>query len=42
MTRNNKGQFMKRSTRSARAVVDQTNIVMFGLLFTVVAFAQTM
>ena len=42
MTRNAKGQFMRKSTRSCRAVADQTAIVMFGLLFAVVAFAQTM
>ena len=41
MTRNSKGQFMKKSTRSDSAVADQTSIVMFGLLFVVVTFAQT-
>ena len=40
MTRDSKGRFMKEPTRTNRAVEDQTCIVMFGLLFVVVAFAQ--
>ena len=40
MTRNSKGQFMSRSTRTMRAVADQSVIVAFGLLLIVVTAIQ--